>query len=187
VIKLNYTSHLILSSFVGYSLIENPWACLPFEALEAVTASLAITAASTYAVALSSLQTIASIQGIMGCLYFGIGRGAGSLLGGILIKEFGHRSTFQIFGAGSLVGAILYSLINVLYLRKHSIAGKGLDINNLNNADPNHNHTEVVDPAVVYYDGPLEVNKFTDIPLDEEVNKGQQGIINNGHATIMVI
>jgi len=35
---------------------------LPFEDLEAITTSLAITGASTYAVALSSLQTIASIR-----------------------------------------------------------------------------------------------------------------------------
>lgn len=57
----------------GYSIIYNPWLCLPFEALESITASLAITAAATYAVALSTLQTIATVQGIMGALYFGIG------------------------------------------------------------------------------------------------------------------
>jgi len=40
-----------------YSLIEDQYACLPFEALEAITTSLAFTAASTYAVALSSLHS----------------------------------------------------------------------------------------------------------------------------------
>ena len=57
----------------GYSYIQNPWACLIFEAMEAFTAALAITAAATYAANLSTAQTIATVQGIWGSLYFGVG------------------------------------------------------------------------------------------------------------------
>ncbi|ODN01877.1 Major facilitator superfamily domain-containing protein 6-B [Orchesella cincta] len=179
--------------YFGYSFIENPWLCLPFEALESITASLAITAAATYAVALSTLQTIASVQGMMGALYFGIGRGAGSFLGGLSIKKFGHRETFQIFGLGSFVACLLYTLTNILYLRRHSKASSGLDINNMNglvisngsaklkqdNAKeqfqmkPANQDSELgygkVNPGFEDVDGGGEDNnKFTDIPLDED-------------------
>jgi len=124
----------------------------------------------------------------MGCLYFGIGRGAGSVIGGVLIKIYGHRETFQIFGVISLVTAVLYEFVNLVYLRKHSIAGKGLDINNLN-GDPNHNKGgggsygekaihpgDGVESAGGGFVGPLDVNKFTDIPLDEELAQGHNRV-----------
>jgi len=38
----------------------------------------------------------------------------------------------------SLNTAVLYKFVNLVHLRKHSIAGTGLDIDNLN-GDPNHN------------------------------------------------
>jgi len=56
---------------------------------------LVITAYSTYFVALSTFQTIAIIQGITGCLYFGIGRRAGSIIEGVLIKIYDHRETSE--------------------------------------------------------------------------------------------
>ncbi|CAG7728392.1 unnamed protein product [Allacma fusca] len=115
----------------GYSYIQNPWMCLPFEAMEAITSSLAITAAATYAAALSTEQTIASIQGFMGALYFGIGRGAGSLVGGFFIKWYGERITFQIFGVIALISSVLYFILNMAYIRRHTRVHYGLDINNL--------------------------------------------------------
>lgn len=61
------------SSFLGYSLIYNPWMCLIFEAMESVTSSLSFTAAVTYAAKLSTMTTDSSIQGLLGGLYFGVG------------------------------------------------------------------------------------------------------------------
>jgi len=79
----------------GYSLIKDQLACFLFEVLEEITTSLVITSYSTYFVALSTFQTIAIIHGITGCLYFGIGRGAGSIIGGVLIKIYDHRETSE--------------------------------------------------------------------------------------------
>jgi hypothetical protein len=59
---------------VGYSLIYNPWLCLIFEAMESVTLSLSFTAAVTYAAKLSTTTTDSSIQGLLGGLYFGVGK-----------------------------------------------------------------------------------------------------------------
>lgn len=58
----------------GYSLIYNPWYCLIFEAMESVTTSLSFTAAVTYAAKLSTTTTDSSIQGLLGGLYFGVGK-----------------------------------------------------------------------------------------------------------------
>lgn len=48
--------------------------CLIFEAMESITSSLAITAAVTYAAKLSTNTTDSSIQGLLGGIYFGVGK-----------------------------------------------------------------------------------------------------------------
>lgn len=103
---------------LGYSLIYDPWHCLIFEAMESITSSLSFTAAVTYAAKLSSITTDSSIQGLLGGLYFGVGKGAGSLVGGYLMKAFGTRPTFQIFAVFSLLTGIMYGLFNQFYIRK---------------------------------------------------------------------
>ncbi|KAG7205834.1 hypothetical protein KM043_007775 [Ampulex compressa] len=102
----------------GYSLIYNPWLTLIFEALESVTSSLSFTAAVTYAAKLSTTTTDSSIQGLLGGVYYGVGKGSGSLIGGYLMKAFGTRPTYQIFAVVSLVTGIIYFLFNVTYLRR---------------------------------------------------------------------
>uniref|UniRef100_A0A1B6CUD4 Major facilitator superfamily (MFS) profile domain-containing protein n=1 Tax=Clastoptera arizonana TaxID=38151 RepID=A0A1B6CUD4_9HEMI len=101
---------------MGYSLIYNPWMCLIFEAMESVTSSLAITAAVTYAAKLSTNTTDSSIQGLLGGLYFGVGKGAGSLIGGYLMKAVGTRPTYQIFSVVMLITGCLYYIFNHFYI-----------------------------------------------------------------------
>ncbi|XP_015601775.1 uncharacterized protein LOC107270873 [Cephus cinctus] len=103
---------------VGYSVIYNPWLCLIFEALESVTSSLSFTAAVTYAAKLSSTTTDSSIQGLLGGLYYGVGKGSGSLIGGYLMKALGTRPTYQIFAAVSLITGLMYFIFNAAYLKK---------------------------------------------------------------------
>ncbi|CAH0405302.1 unnamed protein product [Chilo suppressalis] len=106
---------------LGYSLIYNPWLCLIFEALESVTSSLSFTAAVTYAARLSSTTTDTSVQGLLGGLYYGVGRGAGSLIGGYLMKYFGTRPTYQIFAAATLLTGFIYFLFNKFYIGKRAV------------------------------------------------------------------
>ncbi|KAG8298219.1 hypothetical protein J6590_018623 [Homalodisca vitripennis] len=103
---------------LGYSLIYNPWMCLIFEAMESITSSLAITAAVTYAAKLSTNTTDSSIQGLLGGIYFGVGKGSGSLVGGYLMKAVGTRPTYQIFSAVTLVTGCLYYAFNHFYIVK---------------------------------------------------------------------
>lgn len=60
---------------------------------------------------------------------FQLGRGTGSFLGGVLIREFGHRQTFQIMGMGSFLASVLYMLVNVLYIRRHTKTKTSSDTN----------------------------------------------------------
>ncbi|CAH0592561.1 unnamed protein product [Chrysodeixis includens] len=106
---------------LGYSLIYNPWLCLIFEALESVTSSLSFTAAVTYAARLSSTTTDTSVQGLLGGLYYGVGKGAGSLIGGYLMKFFGTRPTYQIFSCATFITGCIYYLFNTFYLRKRAM------------------------------------------------------------------
>ncbi|XP_028178185.1 uncharacterized protein LOC114365743 [Ostrinia furnacalis] len=113
---------------LGYSLIYNPWLCLIFEALESVTSSLSFTAAVTYAARLSSTTTDTSVQGLLGGLYYGVGRGAGSLIGGYLMKYFGTRPTYQIFAASTFITGCIYFLFNKFFIRKRVTSTDADDI-----------------------------------------------------------
>lgn len=93
---------------LGYSLIYNPWLCLIFEAMESITFSLSFTAAVTYAAKLSTVTTDTSIQGMLGGLYYGVGKGAGSLVGGYLINAISIRTTFQVFAIFTTVAGLIY-------------------------------------------------------------------------------
>ncbi|CAK9816623.1 Major facilitator superfamily domain-containing protein 6-A [Anthophora plagiata] len=102
----------------GYSLIYNPWHTLIFEALESVTLSLSFTAAVTYAAKLSTTTTDSSIQGLLGGVYYGVGKGSGSLIGGYLMKAYGTRPTYRIFAVITFITGIMYYIFNVTYLKK---------------------------------------------------------------------
>lgn len=129
----------------GYSLIYDPWLTLIFEALESVTTSLSFTAAVTYAAKLSTTSTDSSIQGLLGGVYYGVGKGSGALIGGYLMKSFGTRPTYQIFAVVTLVTGIIYFIFNVTYLKKRSQL-EGNDIvkkkpKNINKQDISEKHT----------------------------------------------
>ncbi|XP_012526802.2 uncharacterized protein LOC105831309 [Monomorium pharaonis] len=150
----------------GYSLIYDPWLTLIFEALESVTTSLSFTAAVTYAAKLSSTSTDSSIQGLLGGVYYGVGKGSGSLIGGYLMKAFGTRSTYQIFAVVTLMTGIVYFIFNATYLKKRSQL-EGNDIvkkkpKNINKQDNSEKQTN-------------------DINLDE---KSQNERINNKNNTM---
>ncbi|KAF4523119.1 hypothetical protein B566_EDAN003134 [Ephemera danica] len=97
---------------VGYSLLWNPWLCLLFEAMEGVTSSLTFTAVVTYGARLSNPSTDSSVQGLIGGIYYGVGKGGGSLIGGFLIKAVGARPTYQLFAVASAGFSVIYFLFH---------------------------------------------------------------------------
>lgn len=108
---------LALYSFrlLGYSFINSPMESLFFEFLKPFGNSLLMIAAMTYAKSNADISTMASLEGVMGALYFGVGKALGSLSGGLAIESIGVRNTFRCFSVASLVAASVYLCFTLLY------------------------------------------------------------------------
>ncbi|XP_069689213.1 major facilitator superfamily domain-containing protein 6-like [Periplaneta americana] len=150
----------------GYSLIYNPWLCLIFEAMEGVTSSLSFTAAVTYAAKLSTTTTDSSIQGLLGGVYFGVGKGAGSLIGGYMMKAFGTRPTYRIFAVSCTITGTVYFLFNKFYLRKRPQV-EGNDI--VKKKPKNSNSTDLVEIDLSGMQKGKEVNDVAKKQVTETV------------------
>lgn len=109
---LAYTGRLL-----GYSFITHPVYVYPFEALEGLTMALMMTSAVTYVAKISTPSTIASVMGMMGALFFGVGKGSGSLFGGLLMSYIGAPNTFRFFAVNAAVCALTYGFFQWLYVR----------------------------------------------------------------------
>ena len=70
-ISLLLTMKFVLS---GYSFIKKPYECLIFAAFESVTTALMTVSAMTYSAQLGTIQTLGTIQGIVGGSYYGMGQ-----------------------------------------------------------------------------------------------------------------
>ncbi|XP_045105276.1 major facilitator superfamily domain-containing protein 6-A-like isoform X2 [Portunus trituberculatus] len=122
--RLGYVNTIVLGfaffvvRLVGYSFITNPWWSIPFEALECFTVSLKTAAAVSYATELATSSTLATLQGLHGGLYHGVGRGLGSLVGGYMIGPLGIVNTFRIMGAVSGVVGVAYFTLNKVFFKK---------------------------------------------------------------------
>ncbi len=68
------------------------------QALEGLTMALMMTSAVTYVSRISSSRTAASVMGLMGALFFGVGKGSGALLGGAATHLAGARIAFRCAG-----------------------------------------------------------------------------------------
>lgn len=105
---------------IGYSYLHDPQLCLFFESLDAISWNFARTSHVAYANQLGTTSTVASIQGLLGGITFGLGFGVGSFGGSLLIGAYGLRVTFRILGAISFITGFLYLLFNIFYLRRRN-------------------------------------------------------------------
>ncbi|XP_055331682.1 major facilitator superfamily domain-containing protein 6-like isoform X2 [Paramacrobiotus metropolitanus] len=121
--RFGHTNILIFSMFVyggryiGYSYVYNPYMVLPLEAFEAITNSLMWVTATIYAGKIAP-QYLATLQGIVGGMHYGIGRGAGALIGGLMIRAVGARVAWRIFGVVCFGCGFVYAALQFFWLRK---------------------------------------------------------------------
>jgi len=105
------------------------------------------------------------------------------------MRWYGARDTFRIFSLMSLLGAILYFIINMSYIEKYSKFQRktsGLDLNDIRGdrhkraleEEKEGKGGDTVDSGS--YIGPCDVN-FTDIPLDEETPPNKSKV---NHSTV---
>merc|ERR1739844_223580 len=102
---------------LGYLFVKDPVYVYPFEALEGLTMALMMTSAVTYVAKISNPSTIASVMGMMGALFFGIGKGSGSLFGGLIMSYIGAQNTFRFFAVNAAICAVTYGFFQCLYVR----------------------------------------------------------------------
>ncbi|XP_066977344.1 uncharacterized protein [Macrobrachium rosenbergii] len=101
---------------IGYSMLKEYYWCMPFEVLEGVTTGLLVAAAITYGAQLSSKSNVATLQGILATFHYGLGKSAGSLLGGYLMTWLGAPFSFQIFSGIAFTTGFAYYLIGKLVI-----------------------------------------------------------------------
>ncbi|KAK7482922.1 hypothetical protein BaRGS_00025822 [Batillaria attramentaria] len=109
---------------LGYSLLGNPWVVLVIEPLHGVTFGVMWAAATTHAAAIAPAGMSATIQGLVGGIHFGIGKGIGSIVTGFMFDQLGRRTTFHVY-AGVTVGLLVfYAILNQFVFKSHTQAAR---------------------------------------------------------------
>ncbi|XP_057367697.1 uncharacterized protein LOC130688704 isoform X2 [Daphnia carinata] len=106
---------------LGYSYLYDPRLCLLLESLDTLCFFFGRTSQIAYANELGTLTTVASTQGLLGAITFGLGLGLGSVTGSLLIGSYGQRLTFRIMASVSLVTGILYFIFNLRFKNKKRV------------------------------------------------------------------
>lgn len=120
--KIGATQLLILAllvytvRLVGYSLLENPWWCIPYELMEAFTLHLMWVSTVGLAFKISPPGMLATLQAIVGGLNFGVGRGFGSLVGGSVMVVYDIRTAFRVLASLALGTAVLWAILDKFFL-----------------------------------------------------------------------
>lgn len=113
--------------FFCYSFLTKAWYVLPVELLHGFTFALMYAAASSYASIITPQGMSGTVQGLIGGLYFGFGKGIGSLITGKLfdpVSGLGEVWTFRFYGFFALFVLVLYSSVQILCFREPGQEGK---------------------------------------------------------------
>ncbi|XP_071786868.1 major facilitator superfamily domain-containing protein 6-like [Asterias amurensis] len=97
--------------FLGYSLISNPWLVLPFELLHGFTYGVFWAACTTFASANAPSGMTTTLQAVISAFHVGVGKGVGTVLGGIVYQEWGSRTLFRAFLFLCLGTIVVYFLL----------------------------------------------------------------------------
>ncbi len=97
--------------FLGYSVISNPWLVLPFELLHGFTYGVFWAACTTFASANAPSGMTTTLQAVISAFHVGIGKGVGTVLGGIVYQEWGSRTLFRAFLFLCLGTMVVYFLL----------------------------------------------------------------------------
>lgn len=88
--------------FILYSVIDNPWWFIPVEFSNGLTFGVFYACMASYASIVAPSGTEATMQGMVGAVFEGVGVSMGSLLGGQALANVSGSLTFRYFGFGVL-------------------------------------------------------------------------------------
>ncbi|XP_055690284.1 major facilitator superfamily domain-containing protein 6 isoform X2 [Lutzomyia longipalpis] len=103
--------------FLLYSTLTNPWWVLPIELLNGITFGIFYSTMASYASIVAPPGTEATLQGLVGAVFEGVGVSMGSLIAGISFDKIGGSLTFRWFGLGALVLLVVHVVVRRLHER----------------------------------------------------------------------
>ncbi|CAH1968392.1 unnamed protein product [Acanthoscelides obtectus] len=93
---------------VLHSLVTNPWLTLPVELFNGLTFGLSFACMASYASIVAPPGTEATVQGMVGAVFEGIGVSLGSTVAGLSYRSYGGSLTFRYFGFSSFILCIIH-------------------------------------------------------------------------------
>ncbi|EEB19281.1 hypothetical protein Phum_PHUM564870 [Pediculus humanus corporis] len=117
--KLGHVNIMTLVPFVigirffMYSILPNPWWVLPIEVLQC-SVGLGFATMASYASTIAPPGAEATVQGLVGAIFEGIGVSLGSYFGGLLFKDNNGSGLFQIFGCIAFALSITHGSVHYL-------------------------------------------------------------------------
>lgn len=100
--------------FLCYSALVDPWWVIPIEFLNGITFGLFYATMASYASIVAPPGSEATMQGLVGAVFEGVGVALGSLIAGHLFKKVGGSLTFRYFGLAALALFVAHVLIQFL-------------------------------------------------------------------------
>uniref|UniRef100_A0A0A1XKW3 Major facilitator superfamily domain-containing protein 6 n=1 Tax=Zeugodacus cucurbitae TaxID=28588 RepID=A0A0A1XKW3_ZEUCU len=97
--------------FILYSVLVDPWWVLPIEMLNGVTFGIFYSTMASYASIVAPRGTEATMQGLVGAIFEGVGVSMGSLIAGNLFDAVSGSGTFLIFGIFAFIAFIVHVLV----------------------------------------------------------------------------
>ncbi|CAG9859600.1 unnamed protein product [Phyllotreta striolata] len=100
--------------FCLLSVIKDPWYFLPVELLNGISFGLFFACMASYASIIAPVGTEATMQGLIGAVFEGVGVSVGSSIAGSLYSKHGGAITFRIYGIGCFVLCFVHVIVQYL-------------------------------------------------------------------------
>lgn len=117
-----------------YSVLPYPWLVLVVELLPGITTAAVWAACLSYVSINSRPGAQTTMQCILHSVHWGLGYGAGEVIGGILVHHYGAPKTFVLFGILCIIILFVYFLVRWVWgnseaqmLRENELHSRGED------------------------------------------------------------
>ncbi|KFM80402.1 Major facilitator superfamily domain-containing protein 6, partial [Stegodyphus mimosarum] len=120
-------------SAIGYSFLFDPWYSLFLEVTSIFTYHLLWVAVILHSHEIAPEGLTATVISTAGGIHYSIGKGSGSLIGGLIMDSFGGRIAYRVIAIICLISAVIYGIY--LYIRRicftenHDIKNRDIDEN----------------------------------------------------------
>ncbi|XP_018008972.1 major facilitator superfamily domain-containing protein 6 [Hyalella azteca] len=107
------------AKFLGLYLLQSPVYALVLETLDSVATGLFMAVASMRLTALVPCEALASMRGLLGTVYMGLGKLSGAGVGTAVVQTYGTRASWAIMAAAALTAGTLVAVVSCVVRRPH--------------------------------------------------------------------